>query len=811
MRRVDHSTSTLPGFSKHFRYFSLVVPTFLVLLQCRMISTQAVPPPTEPEALFADVIVPRHLAGPFTYTVPLSLRPTLRIGHRVLVPFGRSILQGAVIALSHVLPHGLNRARLKEIRSLLPEGAATDVSSNLFQLSRQVAEQYAAPWGQCLRLVLPPALKPRAQVSHYELTEQGRAALADREPCSVKARALLTRLGKKPSGLRRSSRSPGPSDLLHDLKTRGWVMEVQDQGLPSASTALLARPSRQANQDNSSITKTLLPDAATSWAEPLFEALRGQGPSRVLLQGPWTDRLGQLRKAVRLVLDRGQTVLIIVGEAERAQWVAGLIRDDETGIAPVCFHSGLSDQMKAEMWDQIYRQIVRVVVGTRSAIFLPLHELGAIWIEGEEDAALKEAQEPRYHAREVAWLRAQDDQAVLVLSSSHPSIETRAAVEQRGLVVRKIMPSDARPSVQVVDLRDHGRGAVLSQPLVRAFEQAIDRRAGVLLFLNRKGYAGALVCRDCGQVPRCPACRVALMYSRQAGRLLCSYCGDVAPIPETCVSCSGPRMQLIGEGTERVEEDAKRLFPHAAVIRLDGDTMRRPAQAEALWRRVERGEWDIIVGTQLLLRRGSLPTMGLVGIVQADAGLSVPDFRSAERTYHTLLDAVSLAGSAGTGGQVIVQTYLSSHHAIQAVAQNDESVFLSEELSHRTALGYPPAVNLIALLVSGTDEKMVRDAAMAWVARLTASSSSSVAGQTAAAKAHSTAQSIGRPDHFTVLGPVPSPVSRLRGRYRWQILVKSLEREAGLEAVRFTVKEMERTHQRRAIKFDVDVDPIEMW
>ena len=239
--------------------------------------------------------------------------------------------------------------------------------------------------------------------------------------------------------------------------------------------------------------------------------------------------------------------------------------------------------------------------------------------------------------------------------------------------------------------------------------------------------------------------------------------------------------------------------------------MRRPAQAEALWRRVELGEWDIIVGTQLLLRRGPLTTVGLVGIVQADAGLSVPNFRSAELTYHTLLDAVSLAGSAGAGGQVIVQTYLSSHHAIQAVAQNDESVFLSEELSHRTALGYPPAVYLIALLVSGTNEKMVRDAATAWVAQLTACSSPSMTGQTATAKAPSTAQSIDRPNRPIVLGPVPSPVSRLRGRYRWQILVKSLEREAGLEAVRITVKEMERTYQRRAVKFDVDVDPIETW
>jgi primosomal protein N' (replication factor Y) len=197
--------------------------------------------------------------------------------------------------------------------------------------------------------------------------------------------------------------------------------------------------------------------------------------------------------------------------------------------------------------------------------------------------------------------------------------------------------------------------------------------------------------------------------------------------------------------------------------------------------------------------------------VQADAGLSVPDFRSAERTYHTLLDAVALAGSAGVGGQVIVQTSLASHHAIQAVAQHDESLFLSEELSHRAALGYPPAVHLIALLVSGTDEKMVRDAATAWVARLTACASSSVVGQATAARARSTVQSIGRPDSLTILGPVPSPVAKLRDRYRWQILVKSLEREAGLDAVRITVKDMERTHQRRAIKFDVDVDPIEMW
>lgn len=767
----------------------------------------ATPPPSEPEALFADVIVPRHLAGPFTYHVPLSLRSTLRIGHRVLVPFGRSMLQGAVVSLSPLPPKGLALTRLKEIHSRLPEGAATDVAARLFQLSRQVAEQYVAPWGQCLRLVLPPTAAPPAPVSHYQLTEQGKAALAVREPCSVKERALLVKLGKAAGGIRKSSRRSALADLLQAFATRGWVREVPAQ---STDQAPLAQPSGQLSLTPADTT-LLQSGPGLAWAEPLFDALKGPGPSRVLVQAPWADRLSLLRHTIRLLLDQGRTVLILVGEAERAQWVTSLIRDEKRGIAPVCVHSGLSDQARASLWDQIQQQVVRVVVGTRSSVFLPLPAIGAIWVEGEEDVALKEAQEPRYHGRDVAWLRVQAEQAVLILSSSHPSLETKASVEQGGLAIRKIPPPDARPAVQVVNLREQGYGTVLSKPLLRAIEQTISRKAGVLLFLNRKGYAGALVCRDCGQVPRCPTCRVALMYSRQADRLLCSYCGNGTPIPETCDSCSGPRMQLIGEGTERVEEDAKRLFPRAAVIRLDGDTMKKPAQAAALWRRVDQGDWDIIVGTQLLLRREPLPTMGLVGLVQADAGLSVPDFRSAERTYHMLLDAIALAAPAGAGGQVLVQTSLLSHHAIQAVAQDDESLFLSEELSHRSALGYPPAVHLIALLVSGTDEQMVRQAATAWVARLTTCAAAALTGQQTAARAPAMPLSLGQPAPLTILGPVPSPVAKLRGRYRWQILVKSLDRKSGLEAVQNTVREMERLYQRRAIKFDVDVDPIEMW
>jgi len=255
-----------------------------------------------------------------------------------------------------------------------------------------------------------------------------------------------------------------------------------------------------------------------------------------------------------------------------------------------------------------------------------------------------------------------------------------------------------------------------------------------------------------------------------------------------------------------VEEEVRRLIPSARVLRIDGDTMKRPSQAAITWQKVLRREWDVIVGTQLLFGHRAIPQVGVVGVVQADAGLSVPDFRAAERTYHTLLDALDLARPASMGGTVIIQTYHPTHHAIQAVAEHDESRFVSTELFHRMALGYPPTVRLIALHVSGVRESIVQDAASSWVAQLEGRVSSSER-----TKDHVNGASMdGGTDPFTVLGPAPAPVSRLRGRYRRQILIKSTDRAATLQAVRRSVEKMEQASPRRPVKFDVDVDPIEM-
>ncbi|HEY7531517.1 MAG TPA: primosomal protein N' [Nitrospiraceae bacterium] len=686
---------------------------------------------SSPEVWYADVIVPRHLPGPFTYTIPALLRNSLRIGHRVLVPLGRSVVAGAVTAVRQTLPHDLNPDKLKAIRSLLSEGHTSEVSMKLLDLSRRLAEQYVAPWGQCLRLILPPAAEP-------DTTRRSRKV------------------------------RPGNGSPFHFPLNGQWTSAAADEEMSSK------------DQDE------------------LLAILRCGAPEKVLLQAPVAARLRLVRKLTDVILEQKRTVLILTGEAERAEWMADFLTHSlQRPVA--CYHSGLPALVRHQLWEQVHHNVFQVVVGTRSAVFLPMQHLGLLWVEEEEDPALKEPQEPRYHACEVAWMRVQDERAVLMLGSSHASIETVEQTRREGRMLRMAPSTEAWPAIHVVDMREQ-KWTTMSHPLVQGIRDALERGAGAILFLNRKGYAHALICRDCGGVARCESCGVARTYYRQSACLICPYCRNSTSVPTLCPSCAGPRLSLVGEGTERIEEEARRLFPSIRILRIDGNAMKRKSQAVALWRKVQEKTWDLLIGTQLLFREGAVPAAGVVGVVQADAGLSVPDFRSSERTYHNLLDAVRLAQPASTGGVVVIQTYHPMHHAIRAVVEHDESRFAVEELSYRAALGYPPAVHLIVLHVSGPQESVVRDAATAWTARLRDD------GLVEAGCPH--------PDdlrRLTLVGPAPAPVSRLRGRARWQILVKSTDRDTALRAIRWSVDEMERRYARRSAKFDVDVNPVEMW
>jgi len=743
--------------------------------------------PPEPDApLFAEIIVPRHFAGPFTYRIPTELRTVLRVGHLVFVAFGRSLVQGAVIALSPHHPPAVPLERLKPIRTLVTAGRDVDIPPPLLLLAKAVAEAYVAPWGQCLRLVLPPK-STRRDSSRMMLTKEGLEALTTQQSIPPACIHLLKRLKRRPLGVSLSrlchSKDRIDEEVLTSILDRGWAHRVRAR-TAAETPGLFSSHSDECSQ----VWGT---SRNVEWESRVLRAVEGRTSARLLVEADPAERLALLRAATIRTVELGRKVLVITGETSRAEALAAALAHPTTVTAAL--HSMMPDEKRADVWERIRQNHVSVVVGTRAAVFLPLDCIGLIWIDREEDSALKEPMEPRYHARDVAWMRAQKEEALLVLSSTHLSLEACGLEAPKQLLKARGRP-DSSPQVEVVNLRGEDRRLLLSVRLHEAMRETMARQAGILLFLNRKAYAGALICRDCGQVPRCPSCAVAFAFSRQKNVLFCHYCGATHAILDLCGACGSARLQPVGEGTERLEEEVKRRFPTARVLRVDGETMRRPKDAEGIRIRIRRREWDVLIGTQLLLRDDLVPPLGLAGAVQADAGLSLPDFRAAERTFHLLQDAAGLVQPMSAGGRLIIQTYLPSHHVIEAVARQDDAIFRAEELMHRTALGFPPALRVIVLHVSGVLEPTVAHAAQAWAAALSRALKAAPLGE-----------------QLSILGPVRSPVPRVRGRYRRQILIKSPPHFNAVQTVRSTLADLESLYVRRTVKFDVDVDPIEMW
>jgi len=759
-----------------------------------MPSDERAPSLSRSKALYADVIVPRHITKAFTYLVPPALTQTLEVGHRVLVPFGRSTLEAAVVALGHQPPAGVQRTHLKEIRAIADGSEKSELSTTLFALSRKVAEHYVAPWGQCLRLVLPPLASRHDPPIRYVATNQGLAALEDGD-CPEPLRALLGRIARRSSGVLastlRSSRMRGLREKLEALQARAWIAvaakEKEDERRSrkhDTGTRSSAHPFGGSALPVPGPSELPEPDAAC--IRLVTECLRAGQAGRLVVHAAWECRVSVLARAAREAHARDKSVIVLCGEVAKAQWLGHLL-SSITGLPVEVLHRNPQARSLSDASSPTRPGAPMIVVGTRSALFTPVTSVGLIWVDGEDDPALKEPQEPRYHAREVAWMRAELDRALVVLASAHPSLES---MFDSGADICTILRDTAhRPQVELVDLRRETGGTLLSPRLVAAMRNALEQRAGTLLFLNRKGYAGALVCRDCGWVPRCPACAVALTYYRSPAKLSCRYCGTGAALPESCPACQSARLNPVGEGTERVEAEVRRLLPDADIVRLDGDTLRRPAAARGLWERVRSGRWDILVGTQALFQQEPLPPVGLVGIIQADSGLHVPDFRAAERTYQHLVDAVAVARPAPAGGRVILQTMLPTHHAVESILLDQPSRFYDQELAARRLLGYPPACRLAALSVSGKELSLIDTAARRWREALERASEGSCA--------------------LTILGPVPGTGRRPRGRYRAHMLVKGDNASVLSRVLRETVEQMEQAYRKGQLKFVVDVDPVE--
>ncbi|MCA9619387.1 MAG: primosomal protein N', partial [Myxococcales bacterium] len=498
--------------------------------------------------------------------------------------------------------------------------------------------------------------------------------------------------------------------------------------------------------------------------------------------------------AIATALERGRGSIVLVPEIALTPQLVGRFRA-RFGHAIAMLHSGLADTERHAMWQRLRSGELKVAVGPRSALFAPVPDLGLVVVDEEHDGSFKQEEGVRYHARDMAMLRAHRAGAVVVLGSATPSLESLALVRRDKLAMVRLAERATKaslPKVEIVDLKRIGPGPtgnkMLSLPLHRALEDVLAAEEQAIIFLNRRGFAPAVVCEACGVVASCHACAVALTYHRRSGgRLRCHYCDFSMPLPMVCPSCKAPHaLELEGLGTEKLESALAEAFPKARVGRLDRDVAAGAKSAKVI-ARMRNKELDILVGTQMVTKGHDLPGVTLVGVVNADAALSMPDFRAAERGFQLLVQVAGRAGRHERPGKVLIQTRDPKHPAVRFAASHDVPGFLEHELRDRQEVGYPPFSRIALVRVSAVDEEVARKAA----------------GQLAARARNAPEAARGEVE---VVGPAAAPIPRLRNRYRFRVMLRSKTRPP-LRAVVARLQGFEVDRKTRVV---LDVDPVSM-
>ncbi len=543
-----------------------------------------------------------------------------------------------------------------------------------------------------------------------------------------------------------------PRGTLGTLVKRGLIKMIEEPAEFAMST-LKGRPSPfdfQFNAPQQEALKSIQDSvSARKFAGMLLHGVTGSGKTAVYLAG------------MRSVLEAGRSAILLVPEigltpAVAADLVQGF--GDEVAI----LHSALSDQERAEQWHRVKRGDARMVVGTRSAVFAPVSDLALMIVDEEQDSSYKQEETPRYHARDVAVMRAKMANAAVVLGSATPSLESYFNAKRNKYTLLELpdrVEQRPLPEVEIIDMRQEfqetGHEQVISRKLAEEIRERLERREQVMVLLNRRGYSPLVLCRACGKTLECKNCAIALTHHKRSRRMECHYCGYTAPVPQECVHCGSEYVYFLGTGSEKLEELLHGMFPQARIGRLDRDTVRGREDFERALNALDEGELDLLVGTQMIAKGHDIHGVTLVGVVGADIALGFPDFRAAERTFQLLTQVAGRAGRGQTPGKVVLQTYFPDHYAVQYAAAHDFAGFYEKELRFRSWMHYPPYSALANVLVRS--DKL--DEALRW---------SGVLGKWFEKTRH---------EGIRVLGPAAAPILRLKRDYRYHFVLKSASRE----------------------------------
>lgn len=575
------------------------------------------------------------------------------------------------------------------------------------------------------------------------------------------------------------------ASVVRTLEKRGAVRvfarEVRRDPLahvaqaPQRSVALTAEQQRALDQIVAQID-------ARAYSTFLLHGVTGSGKTEIYI------------RAMREALRRGRSAVMLIPEISLTPMFSRRLRA-HFGDAVAILHSSLSEGERIDGWRRIRQGEARVVIGTRSAVFAPLQNLGLILVDEEHETSYKQEETPRYNGRDTAIVRASKAGAVVVLGSATPSLESfHNAHVGKYSYIRLQSRFGERPlaEVQVIDMREvfrrHGKQQSLSDELKAAIEETHSRGEQTMILLNRRGFSSFLLCRSCGTAIRCPNCDLTLTYHRSDSSLQCHYCNYIRPVPNACPACDGVYIHYVGEGTEQIEARLRGLFPNMNIARLDRDTTRRRGSYEHMIMEFASGNIDLLVGTQMIAKGHDFPNVTLVGVVSVDLGLSLPDFRSAERTFQLLTQVAGRAGRGDRPGTVLIQTYHPDHYALAAARAQDYNAFYEREIAFRRAMHYPPFTALINLLICDKDRERAAATGSALAKELRQAS---------------------RDSALRVLGPAPAPLPRLRREYRFQVLIKAKNRKSAREALDYAMDRLE-ANRIAAWSITVEVDPINL-
>jgi primosomal protein N' (replication factor Y) len=707
---------------------------------------------------FAEVAVPLHVYQTFTYRLSPEQSTDAEVGSRLLVPLGRNLVTSYIVSLLDELPASLSGLDIKDAQDLVDTQPVCN--PEILQLARWVSDYYACPLGEVIKAALPPGMSPKSRSSSKFVKPKLRrfvrllSSTTEQKLTEAQQRVLSTLAAHGPTSLQALIKTANVSastiaslekkallELYDDAIRRDPLAETfgvtdAEHTLTAAQSAVLTQIEQQMNSGD--------------YSAFLLHGVTGSGKTEIYM------------RAMSKALSLGESAMMLVPEIALTPVFSRRLRA-RFGDQVAIFHSSLQKGERFDEWTRVRNGDARVVIGTRSAVFAPVKNLGLIVVDEEHESSYRQQESPYYNARDVAIVRAQKESATVVLGSATPSLESfHNAHKGKYHFVSLPERIGARPMAEakIIDMRNvfarHAKPRVFSDELLDGIRETRERGEQSIILLNRRGYSSFILCRSCGETIQCPNCDVTLTYHRSERVIVCHYCNHRAAVPRVCPSCGKKYIYYVGEGTEQLEEMLRLLFPALRVARIDRDTTACRKVFEQSLADFSAGRIDTLVGTQMLAKGHDFPNVTLVGVVSVDAGLALPDFRSAERTFQLITQVAGRAGRGDRPGRVLIQTYHPYHYALRHACAQDYQGFYEEELRYRQNHSYPPFVALASLLVHGVDLGKVRNDSLELRKQL---------------------DLVNQDRKCRVLGPAPAPLSRLKGEHRFQLLIKSRSRK----------------------------------